>query len=174
MASGQELNVGKAQIRTLLVRHKEQILFECQAEIEKHEFQASFDRRNVQKLSENVESKEEECHGVQVKVLQRRHQQLLYAQTLQQKSELRKVQRKSPNEMEELKKIQSSIFNIMQDEDGSRIGTLFWYLLARYRNCRMTFHPNSCSLHLQSLAVLVALLCTTLRAVVTLRTSAKR
>ena len=43
--SGQELNVGNAQIRTLLDRQKEQILVECQADIKKHEFQASYDRR---------------------------------------------------------------------------------------------------------------------------------
>ena len=45
--SGQELNVGNAQIRILLDRQKEQILAECQAEIKKHEFQAE------RKLSEN-------------------------------------------------------------------------------------------------------------------------
>ena len=44
---GQELNVGNAQIRTLLDRQKEQILAECQAEIKKHEFQADYDRRSV-------------------------------------------------------------------------------------------------------------------------------
>ena len=44
MASGQELNVGNAQIRTLLDQQKEQILAECQAEIKKHEFQANYDR----------------------------------------------------------------------------------------------------------------------------------
>ena len=33
MASGQELNVGNAQIRTLFDRQKEEILAECQAEI---------------------------------------------------------------------------------------------------------------------------------------------
>ena len=34
--SGQELNVGNAQSRTLLDRQKKQILAECQAEIKKH------------------------------------------------------------------------------------------------------------------------------------------
>ena len=111
MESAQELNVGKAQIRTLFDRQKKQHFVDCQAEIEKHEFQASYDRRSVQKLSENVESKEEECHCVQAEVLQRRDQQLLHAQTSQQKSELRKVQRKSLNEMEELKKLQSFTFD---------------------------------------------------------------
>ena len=37
---GQDLNVGNAQIGTLLDRQKEQILAECQAEIRKHELQA--------------------------------------------------------------------------------------------------------------------------------------
>ena len=41
MVSGQDLNVGNAQIRTLLDRQKEQNLAECQAEIKKHEFQAN-------------------------------------------------------------------------------------------------------------------------------------
>ena len=44
--SVQELNVGNAQIRTLLDRQKEQILAECQAEIKKHEFAADYDRRS--------------------------------------------------------------------------------------------------------------------------------
>ena len=50
---GQELNTEHAQIRTLLDRQKEQILTECPTEIRKHEFQADYDRRSVQKLSEN-------------------------------------------------------------------------------------------------------------------------
>ena len=49
MASGQELNVGNAQIRTLLDRQKEQILAECQAEIKKHEFQANYDPKKYTK-----------------------------------------------------------------------------------------------------------------------------
>ena len=60
MASGQEVNVGNAQNRTLLDRQKEQILAECQAEIKKHEFLANEDRRSVQKLSEITESQQEE------------------------------------------------------------------------------------------------------------------
>ena len=65
MASGQELNVGNAQTRTLLDRQKEQILAECQAEIKKHEFQANYDRRSVQTLSETIESQQEELHCAQ-------------------------------------------------------------------------------------------------------------
>ena len=41
---GQELNTEHAQIRTLLARQREQILADCQAEIKRHEFQASYDR----------------------------------------------------------------------------------------------------------------------------------
>ena len=46
----QELNTEHAQIKTLLDRQKEQILAECQAEIKKHEFQANYDRRSIQKF----------------------------------------------------------------------------------------------------------------------------
>ena len=75
--SGQELNVANAQIRTLLDRQKEQILAECEAEIQKHEFLADYVRRNVQKLSETIESQQEEFHCGQAGELQRRDQQLL-------------------------------------------------------------------------------------------------
>ena len=85
MASGQELNVGNAQITTLLDRQKEQILPERQAEIKKHEFQANFDRRSVQKMSEIIESQQEELHCAQAEERRRQDQQLLHAQLLQQK-----------------------------------------------------------------------------------------
>ena len=53
------------QIRTLLDRQREQILADCQAEITKHEFQADYDRRSLQKLSETIESQKEELHRAQ-------------------------------------------------------------------------------------------------------------
>ena len=84
MANGQELTVANAQIRILLDRQKEQILAECQAEIKKHEFQADYDRRSVQKKSEIIESQQEELHCGQAEELQRRDQQLLHEQLLQQ------------------------------------------------------------------------------------------
>ena len=121
--SGQELNVGNAQIRTLLDRQKEQILAECQAEIKKHEFQADYDRRCVRKLSEIIESQQEELHCAQAEELQRRDQQLLHEQLLQQNSELREARHKSLNVMEELKKFQSSTFDtvarrrLVEDQD---------------------------------------------------------
>ena len=65
MASGQELNVENAQNRTLLDRQKEQILAECQAEIKKHEFQADNDQRSIQKMSETIESQQEDLHRAQ-------------------------------------------------------------------------------------------------------------
>ena len=40
----------EAQIRTLLDKQKEQILAECQAEINRHEFQAAYDRRSFTKI----------------------------------------------------------------------------------------------------------------------------
>ena len=121
--SGQELNVGNAQIRTLLDRQKEQILAECQAEIKKHEFQADYDRRSVLKLNEIIESQQEELHCAQAGELQRRDQQLLHEQLLQQNSEVREAHQKSLNEVEELKKFQSSTFDtiarrrLIKDQD---------------------------------------------------------
>ena len=115
MASGQELNVANAQIRTLLDRQKEQILADCQAEITKQEFQANSDRRCVQKLSEIIESQQEELHCAQAEALQRRDQQLLHEQLLKQNWELREAHNKSFKEMEELEKFQSS--TLLQDED---------------------------------------------------------
>ena len=44
------------QIRILLERQKKQILADCQAEIRKHEFQADYDRRSIQKLNGVIES----------------------------------------------------------------------------------------------------------------------
>ena len=95
MVSGQELNVGNAQIRSLLDRQKEQILAECLAEIKKHDFQADYDRRSVRKLSEIIESQREELHCAHAEELQRRDQQLLHEQLLQQNSDLREAHHKS-------------------------------------------------------------------------------
>ena len=39
------------QIRIVLERQREQILADCQGEIQKHEFQADYDRRNIKKLN---------------------------------------------------------------------------------------------------------------------------
>ena len=115
--SGQELNVGNAQIRTLLDRQKEQILAECQAEIKKHEFQAGYDRRSVRKLGEIIESQQEELHCAQAEELQRRDQQLLHERLLQQNSELREDHQKSLNEMEELRSFRVPPSTLLQDED---------------------------------------------------------
>ena len=120
---GQELNTEHAQIRTLVDRQREQVLSECQAEIKKHEVQADYDRRSIQKLSETVESQQEELHRAQAEELQRRDQQLLHERLLQQNSQLREAHDKSLNEMEELKKFQSSMFHtiarrrLVEDQD---------------------------------------------------------
>ena len=104
-------------------RQKEQILAECHAEIKKHEFQAEYDRRSVRKLGEIIESQQEELHCAQAEELQRRDQQLLHERLLQENSELREALHKSLNEMEELKKFQSSTFDtiarrrLVEDQD---------------------------------------------------------
>ena len=121
---GHELNVGNAQMTTLLDRQKAQIFAECQAEIKKHEFQADCDRRSVRKLREIIESQQEELHCVQAEEFQRRDQQLLHEQQLlHPNSESREAHHKSFNEMEEKKKFQSSTFDtiarrrLVEDQD---------------------------------------------------------
>ena len=70
-----------------------------------------------------IESQQEELHCAQAEELQRRDQQLLHEQLLQQNSELREAHNKSLNEMEELKKFQSSTFDtiarrrLVEDQD---------------------------------------------------------
>ena len=73
-----------AQIRTLLDNQKEQILAECQARTNQHEFQAA--------------RAEED-------------QQLLQGQILQQNLELREAHQRSLSQIEELRKFQSSTFD---------------------------------------------------------------
>ena len=120
----QRQNSDKEQIRTLLERQREQILTDCQAEIRKHEFQAEYDRRSIQKLSETIESQEEEiCRAHQGDERRRQDQQLLHEQLLKQNWVLREAHEKSLSEMEELKRFQGSTFdtfarrNLVEDQD---------------------------------------------------------
>ena len=77
------------QIRILLQRQKEQILTDCRAEIQRREFQADYDRRNIQKLNEVFGSQREEIdRAVQGDEQLRRDQQLLHEQLLEQNREL--------------------------------------------------------------------------------------
>ena len=96
------------QIRILLERQREQIRADCQAEIRKHELQADYDRSCFQKLSETIESQQEELHGAQAKERRRRDHQLLHEQLLKQNWDLREAHEKSLSEMEELKRFQGS------------------------------------------------------------------
>ena len=96
----------EAQIKILLDKQKEQILAECQTRSNRHEFQAAY-QRSLLKLCEIVDS-QQELHCAQAEELQRRYQQLLHGQLLQQNSELREAHLISLTEMEELKKFQIS------------------------------------------------------------------
>ena len=101
----------KHMIRTLLDKQKEQILAECQARINKYEFQAAYDRRSLLKLGAIVESQQEELHCARAEEVQQRDQQLLQGQLLQQNLELREAHQRSLTEMEELRKFQSSTYD---------------------------------------------------------------
>ena len=111
------------QIRILLERQREQILADCQAEIRKHEFQAEYDRKSIQKLSETIESQQEELHRAQGDERRRQDHQLVHEQLLKQNWDLRETHEKSLNEMEELKRFQGSTFDtiarrkLVEDQD---------------------------------------------------------
>ena len=98
------------QIRILLERQRELILADCQAEIQKHELQADFDRRSIQKLNEVIESQRGEINRALEGDEQLRRDQLFHEQSLEQGRELREAHVKSLNEMEELKRFQRSTF----------------------------------------------------------------
>ena len=109
--TGQEQNLEQEQIRTLLDRQREQIFADFQAEIKRHEFQADYDRRSIQKLTLKIESQQEELHRAQAEELHRRDQQLLHEQLLKQNWDLREAHEKGLNEMKELKKFQGPTFD---------------------------------------------------------------
>ena len=100
----------ETQIRTLLDKQKEQILAECQARINKHEFQAARER-SLLRLREIVDSQQEELRCARAEEVQQRDQQLLQGQLLQQNLELREAHQRSLTEMEELRKFRSSTFD---------------------------------------------------------------
>ena len=96
------------QIRILFERQKEQILADCRAEIQRHEFQADFDRSS-QKLNGVIGSQRDEINRALAGDKQfRRDQQLLHEQLLEQNRELREDHEKSLTEMEELKRFKGS------------------------------------------------------------------
>ena len=69
------------RMRILLERQKEQIVADCQAEIRKHEFQADYVRRSIQKLNETIESQKEEiCRAHEAEERRRQDHQLLHEQ----------------------------------------------------------------------------------------------
>ena len=102
----QRQNSENEQIRTLLDRQREQILADGQAEIRKHEFQADYDRRSIQKLSETIESQKEEiCRAHQGDERRRQDQQLIHEQLLKQKWDLREAQEKKSQRNERIEEV---------------------------------------------------------------------
>ena len=100
------------QIRILLERRREQILVDCQEEIWKHEIQADYDRRSIQKLNGMIESQKGEIYCAhQGDERLRQDQQLHHEQLLEQNGDLREAWMKSLNEMEVLKRFQGSTFD---------------------------------------------------------------
>ena len=96
---------------------------DCQAEIRKHELQADYGRRSIQKVTETIESQIEELHRAQAEERLRQYHQLLHEQLLKQTWDLREAHEKSFSEMEELKRFQGSTFDtnarrkLVKDQD---------------------------------------------------------
>ena len=83
----------------------------------KHEFQADYDRRSVQKLNGEIESQRGEINRPHQGDEQlRRDQQLLHEQLLERNRDLREAHEKSLNEMEELKRFQGCTFDTISRE----------------------------------------------------------
>ena len=112
------------RIRILLKRQKEQTLADYRAEIQKHEFQADYDRRSIQKLNEVIESQRGEINrALKGDEQLRRDHQVIHEQLLKQNWDLREAHEKSLSEMEELKRFQGSTFDtiarrkLLEDRD---------------------------------------------------------
>ena len=97
---------------------------DCQAEFQKHKFQADHGRRNMQKLSGVIQSQRGEIYRAhQGDEQHRRDQQLLHEQVLEQNRDLREAHERSLNEMEELKRFQGFTFDtisrrrLIEDQD---------------------------------------------------------
>ena len=91
------------QIRILLERQREQILADCQAEIQKNKFQADYDRRSKQKLNEVIESRRGETYRSHRGDEQlRRDQQLLHEQLSEQNRNLRNIEEREMMDASEI------------------------------------------------------------------------
>ena len=124
--------------RFSLKRQKGQILAYCRAVIQKHEFQANYDRRSIQKFNGIIESQRSEInHALVGDEKLRRDQQLLHEQLLEQNRDLCEAHMKSLSEMEELKPFQGSNVDefsrrLIEDRD-----TILELTEPRFRNYRM-------------------------------------
>ena len=89
---------------------------------------------DVWKMSDIIEFQQQELHCAQAEELHRRDQQLLHAQLLQQNWELREAHDKSQWNGRVKEVSEFHITTLLQDEDWSRITTLFWNYQAEYKN----------------------------------------
>ena len=92
----------------LLERQQEQILADSRAEIQKHEFQADYARRSIQKLNGITESQRREIDHTIAGDEQLRRDKLLHKQLPEQNWDLREAHIKCLDEMEELSSVQES------------------------------------------------------------------
>ena len=122
--TGQEQNLEQAQILTFFWTDRERKssrIFKRRSK--SMNFRLIMTKEVFQKLSETIESQQEELHRAQAEELHRRDQQLFHEQLLKQHSDLREAHEKSLKEVEALKKSQSSTFDtvarrrLIEDQD---------------------------------------------------------
>ena len=75
----------KHRLGLCLISKKSKFLPSARQELNRHEFQAAYDRRSLLNLGEIVDSQQEKFHCARAEELQRRDQQLLHERLLQQK-----------------------------------------------------------------------------------------
>ena len=95
------------QIKILLERQKEQVLAEVRSEIQKHEFQAEYDKRSIQELTGIIDSQRMEIgHTIIGCEHSGRDQLLLQEVPPEQNRDLRETRIKNLHEMGEWKRVQ--------------------------------------------------------------------
>ena len=102
--TSEKFHIATQKVSILLERQKEKILADCRAEIRKHEFQADYDRKSIQKLTQVIKCRGGETNRVHQEDEQHRRDQQLFMNNYWNKIGIFvKV-----TEMEELKRFQQS------------------------------------------------------------------
>ena len=117
------------------IQELQQILADCQAEIQKHEFQADCDRRSIQKLKEVIESQKEENFAVLIKETNDFDKIINFF--MKQNWDLREAHEKSSVKWKNWSDFKAQHSTQLRGENWSKIEIPSLNSLARYRNHKM-------------------------------------